>query len=50
MNKVVLLIPYYNNSEGLLKSLRSIDQNEELDVMIVDDGSVNKFDEGIILS
>ena len=50
MNKVVLLIPYYNNSEGLLKSLRSIDQNEELDVVIVDDGSVNKFEEGIILS
>lgn len=50
MNKVVLLIPYYNNSEGLLKSLSSIDPNEELDILIVDDGSVNKFDESIIFS
>lgn len=50
MNKVVLLIPYFNNTDGLLKSLRSIDQNENLDVLIVDDGSVNKFDEEIVLS
>lgn len=48
MNKVVLLIPYYNNSEGLLKSLISIDSSEELDVIIVDDGSKNKFDEVIL--
>ncbi|MBZ4035790.1 glycosyltransferase [Flavobacterium sp. 17A] len=49
MNKVVLLIPYYNNSDGLMKSLRSIDHDEELDVMIVDDGSLNKFDEDTAL-
>ncbi|WP_166921427.1 glycosyltransferase [Flavobacterium poyangense] len=45
MNSVVLLIPYYNNNEGLLKSLKSIDKDEELDVLIVDDGSINKFNE-----
>jgi hypothetical protein len=50
MNKSILLIPYYNNYEGLLKSLRSIDENEKLDILIVDDGSANKFDESIILS
>lgn len=50
-NSVVLVIPYYNNSEGLLKSLRSIDPDEELDVIIVDDGSVvDKFEEAAVLS
>ena len=48
MNKVVLLIPYYNNSEGLIKSLKSIDPDEELDVIVIDDGSKNKFDELIL--
>lgn len=48
MNKVVLLIPYYNNSDGLIKSLISIDPDEEVDVIIVDDGSKNKFDELIL--
>lgn len=50
MNKVVLLIPYYNNFEGLVKSLKSIDPDEELDVIIIDDGSKNKFDEFIVQS
>lgn len=48
MNKVVLLIPYYNNSEGLVKSLKSIDSDEELDVIVIDDGSKNKFDEVVL--
>ncbi|MFW0736771.1 glycosyltransferase [Flavobacterium sp. T12S277] len=50
MNKIVLLIPYYNNSEGLIKSLNSIEPDEELDIIIVDDGSKNKFDEVILQS
>lgn len=50
MNKVVLVIPYYNNSEGLVKSLKSIDPDEELDVIIVDDGSKKKFSEGMLQS
>ena len=50
-NSVVLLIPYFNNSEGLLRSLRSIDPDEEIDVIIVDDGSItDKFDEAVVLS
>lgn len=48
MNKVVLLIPYYNNVEGLLKSLNSIDSKEEIDVIIVDDGSAEKLDKTVI--
>jgi len=48
MNKVVLLIPYYNNDEGLMKSLNSIASDEELDVIIIDDGSKNKFDEVLL--
>lgn len=47
MNNVALLIPYYNNSDGLLNSLLSIDEHEEIDIIIVDDGSTNKFDEAI---
>lgn len=50
MNKTILLIPYYNNSEGLIKSLKSVDSDEELDVIIVDDGSKNKFDEILLQS
>lgn len=45
MNKLVLLIPHYDNPKGLLVSLASIGCNENLDVLIVDDGSNNKFHE-----
>lgn len=45
MNKLVLLIPHYDNPKGLLVSLASIGCNENLDVLIVDDGSNKKFDE-----
>lgn len=39
MNNVVLLIPHYNNPEGLKRSLASIEASEEIDILIVDDGS-----------
>ncbi len=45
MNKVALLIPHYNNVEGLLRSISSIHQDEILDVYIVDDGSSDILDE-----
>ncbi|WDF63511.1 glycosyltransferase [Flavobacterium sp. KACC 22763] len=48
MNKILVLIPYYNNIEGLLKSLRSIDPDEESDVLIVDDGSAIKLNEDLV--
>ncbi len=48
MNKVILLIPHFNNIKGLLKSIVSIGKDEKLDVLIVDDGSSVKLDEKII--
>ena len=39
MNSVILLIPHFNNPEGLCKSLQSIGLNECVDILIVDDGS-----------
>lgn len=38
-NKVVVLIPSYNGGESLLDTLASIDPLEEVDVLVVDDGS-----------
>ncbi len=39
VNDVILLIPHYNNADGLKKSLKSIGKTEKIDVLIVDDGS-----------
>lgn len=50
MNKVILLIPHFNNPKGLYKSLKSIGKDELLDVIIVDDGSSIKFDENKVKS
>lgn len=36
---IAVLIPVYNNQEGLERSLASIDENFPLDVVVVDDGS-----------
>lgn len=41
---LVVLIPHYNNLEGLIKSLESIHFPSKLDVLIVDDGSKAKPD------
>ena len=46
MNKVALLIPHFNNPKGLIKSLKSIDLTENIDIVIVDDGSlIDKINE-----
>ena len=42
MNKLICLIPHYNNPQGLAKSLASIGPDEACDVLVVDDGSVKK--------
>lgn len=42
MNKLVCLIPHYNNPKGLVKSLASIGCDEQCDVLVVDDGSVKQ--------
>lgn len=43
MNQTIVLIPHYNNPQGLINSMASIDKSECLDVLIVDDGSVDKY-------
>lgn len=37
--KIILLIPHYNNPEGLAQSLLSIDDEVQIDVLVIDDGS-----------
>ncbi len=49
MNKTLLLIPHYNNQEGLKKSIRSICAKEKIDILVVDDGSSNSLDEVLII-
>lgn len=39
MNKLIVLIPHYNNFQELLKSIASIDESIQIDILIVDDGS-----------
>ncbi|MBE9609107.1 glycosyltransferase [Chitinilyticum piscinae] len=39
MNRAALLIPHYNNPQGLLASLASVGVDEAVDVFVVDDGS-----------
>ncbi|MCG9910021.1 MAG: glycosyltransferase [Flavobacteriales bacterium] len=41
---IAVLIPHYNNPEGLIISLKSIEESHPVDVVIVDDGSVKKPD------
>lgn len=48
MNKVIILIPHYNNIEGLAKSITSIGEEEKVDVLIIDDGSFTKINEAEI--
>lgn len=38
--RVALLIPYYNDPDGLYRSLDSVRPDEPCDVLVVDDGSV----------
>lgn len=42
--EVVVLIPHYNNNEKLVESVLSIDEEIQIDVLIVDDGSKIKPD------
>ncbi|WP_291098388.1 MULTISPECIES: glycosyltransferase [unclassified Empedobacter] len=51
MNKNLLIIPHYNNPDGLIKSISSIGKDENLDVIVIDDGSsINKINEFEVLS
>lgn len=49
MNKTIVLIPHYNNFDGLLKTISSFDVDENVDILVIDDGSIkNKIDETIL--
>lgn len=45
---LIVLIAHYNNLEGLKKTLLSIDEPFEVDIMIVDDGSQEKPDKNLL--
>jgi glycosyltransferase involved in cell wall biosynthesis len=40
-HKVALLIPHYNDRDGLLRSVGSVDESVAVDLFIVDDGSAD---------
>lgn len=48
MNKIIVLIPHYNNPAGLLNAVASIGEQEQVDVLVVDDGSKSLFAEADI--
>ena len=50
MTDTILLIPHFNNPTGLIKSLKSIGKDENIDVLIVDDGSIDSFNEADVMS
>ena len=51
MSNTIVLIPHFNNPEGLKNSIASIGENETVDVIVIDDGSTkNKIVESDILN
>jgi len=48
--RLIITIPFYNNHEGLLKSIKSINESFKIDIIIADDGSETKIDEKLIRS
>ncbi len=41
MNNTLLIIPHFNNAESLYISIKSIHGSENIDVLVIDDGSIN---------
>tara|TARA_B100001063_G_C16776726_1_gene566109 strand:+ start:1994 stop:2800 length:807 start_codon:yes stop_codon:yes gene_type:complete len=48
--KLIITIPHYNNPEGLIQSIKSINESFKIDIIITDDGSKIKLDEKLIRS
>ena len=48
--RLIITIPFYNNPEGLLRSIKSINESFKIDIIIADDGSETKIDEKLIRS
>ena len=41
-SSIIIIIPHYNNAKGLQNSLLSIDEETNVDIIIIDDGSDEK--------
>ena len=48
--KLIITIPHYNNPEGLIQTINSINESFKIDIIITDDGSKIKLDEKLIRS
>jgi len=48
MNKTIILIPHYNNFSGLVATISSINNEERVDILIIDDGSNEELDENLL--
>tara|TARA_B000000475_G_C15995069_1_gene446604 strand:- start:1301 stop:2098 length:798 start_codon:yes stop_codon:yes gene_type:complete len=48
--KLIITIPHYNNPDGLIKSISSINESFKIDIIITDDGSEIKLDENQVRS
>lgn len=46
--KLIILIPHYNDPEGLQKSIESINEQIQVDVLVIDDGSILKPNEKVV--
>ncbi|PAV26087.1 hypothetical protein CF392_07600 [Tamilnaduibacter salinus] len=42
LNRTLVVIPHFNNPAGLYSTLASIEQTESVDLLVVDDGSVDR--------
>ncbi len=47
---LIITIPHYNNFNGLVKTVQSINESFDIDIIITDDGSPEKLDETLIIS
>lgn len=47
---LIITIPHYNNFNGLVKTVQSINESFDIDIVITDDGSPEKLDETLIIS
>ena len=45
MNSLIIVIPHYNDLDGLKKTLLSVIEDIKIDVIVIDDGSEDKIDE-----
>ena len=48
MKRTLLFIPYFNDSIGLIRSIKSIPNQANIDLLIIDDGSKKKFNSEVV--